>query len=73
LIAPNQAVHLAKSMRASASVRYVSLALENYRSDPLRNNSTRHIRFAPNRLCRIPPNQPTLLTAFDAFTNIQNP
>jgi len=71
LIAPNEAVHLTKTMRGSACVRYVSLALDNYRSDPLRNNSTRHIRSAANRLCRIRLNQLTLLPAFDAFTNIK--
>ena len=67
MIAPNEAVHLAKIMRASACARYVCLAAENYRFNPLGNDSTRHIRSAANRLCRIPLNQPS------TSTNLANP
>ena len=71
----NQAVPLTRGMRASRrAYNACALASENSRSTIRRGVSNfMHIRFAPNRLCRIRLNQPTLLPAFDAFTNIQNP
>ena len=62
LIAPNEAVHLTKTMRASACARYVCLAVDNYRYNRLGKASTRHLRPVTNRLCRIPLNKPSPLT-----------
>ena len=73
LIAPNQALRWTKTMRASACVQYLCLAVENYRSNRLVKASTGHLRPVANRLCRIPRTQPGLLPAFDALTNLQNP
>jgi hypothetical protein len=73
LIAPNQAVHLTKTMRASTCAQCVCLAVENYRFNRLGNDSTRHIRSAANRLCRIPLNQPNLLPRLRRFHQHSKP
>jgi hypothetical protein len=73
LIAPNEAVQLTETMRATACEQYVCLAAESNRSDRRVKESTRYHRSVTHRPCRVPLNKPASYCDFDVDTDIQNP
>jgi hypothetical protein len=73
LIAPDEAVHLAETTRASAPALYVWLAAETYSSNRRVKASTRHHQSLADRFAGSA--ESTLGSCFDldALTNIQDP